>query len=86
MSRQVVVTVQGARNTSRLTFPALLNDANLTKLAQEVARKAPGRVYEVVEVRATARTFVKLRTLYRWHVGDGFAHKDGWWVTVDDDE
>jgi hypothetical protein len=77
--KHVALTVRGDRNETRLTFPTVLDDGALERLAEIVRRKDPARVYYLVEMRGP-RHIQKGDTLYVWHVGDGFAHEDGWWV------
>jgi hypothetical protein len=81
----VAVAVQGDRNFTRITSPAELNDATLDKLAQVVARKAPGRVYQLVRI-LNRKQWEKGDTLFTWHVGEGFEHSEGWWVRAGEGE
>ena len=75
----VALVVRGERNDTRITTPTELNDSSLDKLARVVAHKTPGRVYYLVRIH-NRKLWEKGETLFTWHVGEGFAHHEGWWV------
>lgn len=60
---------------SRMTCPGTryeLTEKGLDAAARRVAHKNPHRRYYIVDDRRNK--------LYRWHVGQGFSHAEGWWV------
>ena len=54
-----------------------------SKPSQRAVRgKNPERDYYVIEIREGLRRPIKGERLYKWHVGEGFDHKEGWWVGI----
>ena len=70
----VHAAVMGPKNMTTLGVAQPLTEEGLDSLARHVASKKPGRRYYVV----TATT--PKHILFKWHVGEGMDHKDGWWV------
>lgn len=85
MATQIAVFVDGDKNTTRVTVPHDFNEAGLESLARHIRRKAPGRDYDVHYVKDTRRGIKRSgdTPLYTWHVGDGFEHHEGWWISTD---
>ncbi len=59
-----------------------LSETMLEAFADAVRSKTASRDYYVIEVREGLRKPIKGERLYKWHVGEGLAHKDGWWVSA----
>lgn len=77
----VAVAVAGPKNLTRISRMALpLTEKVLEQFARLVARKEPDRIYYIVAVDEATWGTRKKEVLYQWHVGEGFEHKDGWWV------
>lgn len=81
---RVAAFVLGAQNLTRVTAPVDHGDAGLESLRRQVARKEPGRIYLVLRVLDRKGGLTKVgEPLARWHVGEGFVHEEGWWVSDD---
>lgn len=83
----VVVERTGSSQATRITSSAgcELNEGTLAAFAEVVRGKAPDGTYSVVELKPSATGRQRPRigfTCYKWHVGEGFEHKEGWWVDV----
>lgn len=70
----VHLAVQGPKNITTIGIALPEGDEALDRFAGMVADRKPGKRYYIV----TATTPKQI--LYRWHVGEGMEHKDGWWV------
>jgi len=70
----VHLAVQGPKNMTTIGVALPEGDEALDRFAGMVADRKPGKRYYVV----TATTPKQI--LYRWHIGEGMEHKDGWWI------
>lgn len=70
----VYLAVQGPKNITTLGAMQPLSQESLDGLARFAASKKPGRRYYVVTATSPKQI------LYRWHVGEGMSHEEGWWV------
>lgn len=77
------VAVMGRRNFTRITPAYPMNDALLDSFAARVAKSSPKATYYIVEVDLITHGRRWKYPVYRWHVGEGFEHKEGWWITVE---
>lgn len=78
--RRIAAFVSGARNLTRVTAGATPDERGWEWLRQQVAAKKPGTYY-VFEVRDSTWQRASDDPIATWHVGEGFAHADGWWVS-----
>lgn len=84
-SELVAVVVVGKRNVTRITMARPLTKESLDSFARIIAKKAPDRTYLVVPISDTKhglRQTPNREPYYRWHVGEGFEHHEGWWIDV----
>ena len=79
----VAVAAAGERNLTKITGIRPLSDETLDSFARTVARRAPGRLYYIVECSERGAQRKKGDPLYVWHVGDGFEHAAGWWTETE---
>jgi hypothetical protein len=70
----VHLAVQGPRNITTIGVAGELSDETLEAFAGMVRDRRPGKRYYIV-----TDTMPK-QILYRWHVGEGFSHEEGWWI------
>lgn len=82
MKDMIAVAVVGPRNMTRVTQALPHSRESLERFAEAVAGKEPGREYYVVSVDEATWGQRRKERLYRWHVGEGFRHDEGWWVDV----
>lgn len=76
----IAVAVAGPQRLTRVTQAWPHSAETLEHFARAVAGKEPGRTYYVVEVDEATWGQRRKDVLYSWHVGEGFAHEEGWWV------
>jgi len=79
----IAVAVAGPQRLTRITVALPRSAETLERFARAVARKQPGRIYYVVAVDEATWGSRRKDVLYTWHVGEGFAHEEGWWVEWD---
>ena len=79
MRDPIALFTVGAERFTRLTSGRPNTEATLESMARIVAGKNPNKSYYVFEVRDSDWNRRRV-PLYVWHVGEGFAHEDGWWV------
>ena len=70
----VHLAVQGPRNITTIGGAGELSNETLEAFAGMVRERRPGKRYYIV-----TDTMPK-QILYRWHVGEGFSHEEGWWI------
>ncbi len=73
---KIKAAVQGPQNMTSLSGGFPHNQESLDLLGRHIAQnKTPGKRYYIVTQRDKI-------PLYRWHVGEGFKHSEGWWVEM----
>lgn len=79
----IAVAVAGARNVTKITSVRPLCKETLDSFADSVRKRPAGKLYYVFECSERGAQNKKGDPLFVWHVGDGFAHRDGWWVETE---
>lgn len=79
MKDLIALFTVGGERVTRLTRGFPNTEESLRSFGRIVATKNPRKAYYLFQVRESDWRR-RPTPLFKWHVGEGFSHHQGWWV------